>query len=111
MSVLLQRLPESLAPDVHAVFVLDQAGQHGSRQLCVPENVTLVPLPPYAPEPNPVERVWLHRRERFLSYRLLNNNDAIADACCQAWNQITPERLHPSPSSLDQKSHFIGSVV
>ncbi|TPG39908.1 hypothetical protein EAH89_29005 [Roseomonas nepalensis] len=79
--------------DVHAVLVLDQAGWHGSRQLRVPDNVTLVPLPPYAPELNPVERVWLHLRERFLSHRLLNSNAAIVDACCQAWNALTPERL------------------
>ncbi|MFC7739372.1 transposase [Roseomonas sp. GCM10028921] len=65
----------------------DQAGWHGSRQLRVPENVTLIPLPPYAPELNPVERVWLHLRERFLSHHLLNSNGAIVDACCHAWNQ------------------------
>jgi hypothetical protein len=84
MGVFLQRFSESLAPDVRAVLVLDQAGWHGSRQLRVPENSTLVPLPPYAPELNPAERVWLHLRERFLSHRLLNSNDAIVDACCQA---------------------------
>ena len=56
-----------------------------------PGNVTLVPLPPYAPELNPVERVWLYLRERFLSHRLLD--DAIVDACCAAWNRLTPKRL------------------
>jgi transposase len=27
--------------------------------------------PPYSPELNPVERVWLYLKERFLSLRLL----------------------------------------
>ena len=58
-----------------------------------PENVTLVPSPPYAPQLNPVERVWLHLRERHLSHRLFDGYDAIVDACCAAWNQLTPERL------------------
>jgi hypothetical protein len=93
MNLFLGRFADSLAPDVHAVLVLDQAGWHGSRQLRVPNNVTLVPLPPYAPELNPVERIWLHLRERFLSHRLFDSNDAIVDACCQAWNALTPERL------------------
>ncbi|WP_338325564.1 transposase [Muricoccus nepalensis] len=44
-----------------------QAGWHGSRQLRVLTNVTLVPLPPYAPELNFIERVWLLLREQFLS--------------------------------------------
>ena len=93
MDLFLERFSATLAPDVHAVLVLDQAGWHGSRHLSVPGNVTLVPLPPYAPELNPVERVWLHLRERFLSHRLINSNAAIVDACCQAWNALTPERL------------------
>ena len=42
---------------------------------------------------NPVERVWLFLRERFLSHRLLEGYDAIVDACCQAWNALTPERI------------------
>jgi transposase len=75
------------------VLVLDQAGWHGSRSLVVPPNVGLVPLPPYAPELNPVERVWLFLRERFLSHRLLDGHDAILDACCEAWNALTSERL------------------
>ena len=53
----------------------------------VPDNVTLVPLPPYSPELNPVERVWLRLKERFLSHRLLADYDAIADAACNAWNR------------------------
>ncbi|WP_336487698.1 transposase [Methylobacterium nigriterrae] len=57
------------------------------------DTVTLVPLPPDSPELNPVERVWLYLRERFLSHRVLDGYDAIATACCQAWSALTPERL------------------
>ena len=56
-----------------------------------PHNITLVPLPPYSPELNPVERVWLHLKERFLSHRLLADYDAIADAACIAWNRLCAE--------------------
>jgi transposase len=59
----------------------------------VPGNVSLVPLPPYAPELTSMERVWLFLRERFLSHRLLERWEAIVDACCEAWNALTPERL------------------
>jgi hypothetical protein len=33
------------------------------------DNITVVPLPPYSPELNPVERIWLSLRERFLSLK------------------------------------------
>ena len=61
------------------------------RQLRVPPNVTLVPLPPYAPELNPIERVWLYLRERHLSHRLFADHDAVVDACCRAWNALIAE--------------------
>lgn len=93
MSVFLEHFAKGLASDEHAVMVLDQAGWHGARSLRIPDNVSLVPLPPYAPELNPVERVWLYLRERFLSHRLLGGYDAIVDACCSAWNRLTSERL------------------
>jgi uncharacterized NAD(P)/FAD-binding protein YdhS len=32
-------------------------------------------------------------RERHLSHRLLDDYDAIVDACCHAWNQLTPQRI------------------
>ena len=62
----------------------------------MPENITLVPLPAYAPELilrqlNPVERVWLFLKERFLSHRLLADYDAVADAASRAWMRLTTE--------------------
>ena len=93
MQVFLDRFAATPDADEHAVMLLDQAGWHGARALVVPGNVTLVPLPPYAPQLNPGERVWLYLRERHLSHRLLAGYDAIVDACCAAWNQLTAERL------------------
>ena len=93
MQAFLDRFAAALAEDAHPALVLDQAGWHGARALAVPPNVTLVPLPPYAPELNPVERVWLFLRERFLSHRVLDGYDAIVEACCEAWNALTPHRL------------------
>ncbi len=72
-------------------MILDRAGWHGSKALAVPANITLIPLPSYSPELNPVERVWLYLKERFLSHRLLVDYDAIADATCVAWNRLVAE--------------------
>ncbi len=91
MNRFLADLGASRGGDAHLVLVLDQAGWHASRSLAVPDNITLVPLPPYSPELNPVERVWLYLRERFLSLRLLDDYDAVLDACCAAWNNLTAE--------------------
>ena len=91
MDIFLARFSQTLPAGVHAVLVLDQAGWHGKAALNVPENITLLPLPPYAPELNPVERVWLYLRERFLSFRLYQDEEAIVDALCTAWNTLCDE--------------------
>ena len=95
MTVFLERFAQQLEPGVHAALVLDRAGWHVARRLAVPANVTLVPLPAYPPELNPVERVWLYLRERFLSLRVFADYRAIVDACCEAWNRLVadPGRL------------------
>jgi hypothetical protein len=88
MQAFLDRFSGTIADNEHAVMVLDQAGWHGAKALAVPANITLVPLPAYSPELNPVERVWLYLKERFLSHRLLADYEAIADAACNAWNRL-----------------------
>ena len=69
MTRFLAELSAQIAPDAHAVLVLDQAGWHGARALVVPDNITLVPLPPYSPELNPEERLWLYLRKRYITHR------------------------------------------
>ena len=93
MNVFLEHFAATLAEDEHAALALDGAGWHTSNDLRVPDIVTLVPLPPYSPELNPVERVWLYLRERHLSHRILDDCDAIVDALCSAWKALTRERL------------------
>ena len=55
--------------------------------------MSLILLPSYSPELNPVERVWLFLRERYLSHRLLDSYDDIVDALCLGWNKIDPARM------------------
>jgi transposase len=95
MDLFLAEFGRSLPGGTHAVLVLDGAGWHGAKALKVPANVTLVPLPPYSPQLNPVERVWLYLRERFLSLRVFRDYRAIVDACCAAWSRLLaePDRL------------------
>ena len=57
MQAFLDRFSAALAPDEHAAMAVDGAGWHVAHALRIPDNVTLVLLPPYSPELNPVERV------------------------------------------------------
>jgi transposase len=91
MQVFLNRFAATIGAGEHVVMVLDRAGWHGARALRVPSNITLVPLPSYSPELNPVERVWLYLKERFLSHRIHADYDAIVEAASLAWNSLCAE--------------------
>lgn len=63
MSLHLAEISKCVAASAHAILVLDGAGWHqAGGRLVVPENITLMPLPPYAPELNPVENIWVSIR-------------------------------------------------
>ena len=95
MAIHLAEISHHVIEGAHAVLVLDQAGWHTSRKLQVPQNISLLSLPPYAPELNPIENVWAYLRANFLSHRVWNSYNAIVDACCLAWNKLMnmPQRL------------------
>jgi hypothetical protein len=38
-----------------------------------------------------VERVWLYLREHYLSQRVLEDDKAMLDAICRAWNKFPDE--------------------
>jgi DDE superfamily endonuclease len=91
MTLLLEELAEQVPADTHAAVLVDNAGWHIAAEVQTPPNITLVHLPPYSPELNAIERVWLFLRDRYLSGRLFASTRAIVDACCDAWNRLLAE--------------------
>lgn len=67
---------------------LDGAGWHSSSKIVVPDNIVLLPLPPYAPELNSTENIWEYLRDNLLSNTVWETYEAIVDACCNAWNAL-----------------------
>lgn len=99
----LKEISSQVALDAHAVLLLDGAGWHQpGERLPVPDNITLLPLPAYAPELNPIENIWEFPRGNFLSHRIWDSYAAIVKACRDAWNRLMqmPERI----ASLTQRS-------
>ena len=91
----LAEISRSVSVGAIALLVLDGAGWHSSPRLAVPDNIVLLPLPPYAPELNPMENIWEFLRANFLSHRVWNNYPEILHACRHAWNTLIqmPERI------------------
>lgn len=88
MALHLKAISERVAPGHHAALLVDQAGWHVSAQLAVPDNITIVALPPKCPELNPQENVWQFLRDNWLSNRVFTSYDNLVDHCCAAWNKL-----------------------
>jgi hypothetical protein len=79
-------------PDSLNLLVLDGAPAHVAQALVVPENVILLRLPPYSPELNPVERIWLDLR-KLLGATLPASLGALADAAGTILRDYTADTL------------------
>ena len=106
MNAHLAEISTQVAVGAHAVLVLDGAGWHQSGgRLQLPGNISLLPLPPYCPELNPIENVWEFLRGNQLSNRIYDTYEAILDACCDAWNAFIadPDRIRSVTRSEERR--------
>jgi len=62
--------------DEFIVMVLDGASSHKSKELKIPDNVSLIPLPPYSPELNPAEQIWNILRGDHFANTVFDSLDA-----------------------------------
>ncbi len=93
-----------LAREFDGYFVLmlmDQASWHVSKELKVPENFRLIPLPPYSPELNPVEHIWDDIREKGFHNQAFQSLDEVEDQLC---NQLIA--LEKEPKRLRSLTSF-----
>ena len=87
MRIFLDEVP-ARHPDRHIVMVMDGAGWHRSDKLKAPANLSLLKLPPYAPELNPIEHVWDELREKFFHNRVFKSLDALEDQLSMALKHL-----------------------
>jgi hypothetical protein len=96
MNLHLAEISTQIAAGAHAILVCDGAGWHQrGRNLIVPGNISLLPLPPYSPELNPMENVWDYLRQNQLVSLVWRTYNQIVTACAAAWNWLVeqPERI------------------
>lgn len=91
MQIHLDQISQHVQDGFHAIVLMDRAGWHITEALNIPENITLMPLPPYSPELNPMEQLWQQLRKIKLSNTVFKDYETIVDACCEAWNCFCDE--------------------
>ena len=59
------------------VMIVDGASSHRGKDLIIPENIRLLPLPAYSPELNPQEHLWDEIREKEFPNRVFDSLDGV----------------------------------
>ena len=68
----------------HILLVLDGAPNHQCGILAIPDNISLLFLPPYSPELNPKENLWDEIREKIFKNFALKSMNAVRAKLQQA---------------------------
>ena len=88
MNVYLNELSKAYQ-DKTLMIIMDQAGWHKSKTLIVPENIHIEYLPPYSPELNPVEKLWLWLRRHVCRNRLFKSEEELIEALTTMVNRVS----------------------
>ncbi|NRA59789.1 MAG: transposase [Psychrobium sp.] len=75
-------------PERHAIVIMDGASWHNEDISADFPNVSMIKLPPYSPELNPIEQVWSWMRQHHLANRSFKGYDDIVSSICEAWNSF-----------------------
>jgi transposase len=86
-------------PEDFILMVLDGAGWHRASTLVIPENMRLLPLPPYSPQLNPMEHLWDEVREKWFLNEVFDALDGVED------------RLEESLADLEQNKGLVASIT
>jgi transposase len=79
-------------PHEFKIVVLDNGAFHKAKSLKIPLNIGLIFLPPYSPELNPAEKVWLTLKRNFTN-RLFSNLEQLSLFISNALSHIKPDNI------------------
>jgi transposase len=93
MNIHLKMLSANLNENVHAVLILDKAGWLRAKDLNIPRNISLFHLPPYSPELNPIERLWLWLKNKYLSNKIFKDVEELLNSGRNAWQLLNEDLI------------------
>jgi hypothetical protein len=100
MNLFLQEVAEDFK-EYFVIMLIDRAFWHTSLRLQIPENIRLLPQPPYSPELNPAEHIWEYLRERATPNTAFKSLDQLQDALC-----MHLRGLEAAPDTLRSMTDF-----
>lgn len=88
MQIFLNRLHDEFRDDI-LVVVCDGAAWHKSSKLEVPENMTILHIPPYTPEMNPIEQIWRELRTQGFRNEVFATLEKVVNRLCETIRHLS----------------------
>ncbi len=80
----LRLISEATPRGYHSAVLMDRASWHQSYLADEFSNLTIIHIPPYSPDLNPVEQVWTWLRDNELANRCFTHYEDIKDKLCSS---------------------------
>ena len=104
MNDFMQRLVDKY-PEDRIVLVCDNAWWHKSQYIKIPDRMTLVFIPPYTPEMNPIEQIWREIRT-LLGNTFFRSIDELIIQLRTEIENLSPETIR----SITQRDWIMKSI-
>ena len=92
MQVFLNQLQSALSDDI-IVLVCDGAAWHKSGILRIPEQITILHIPPYTPEMNPIEQIWHELRTKGFRNEVFSTLEKVVDRLCETISHLSNDTV------------------
>lgn len=104
MKTFLSELSKNYSDDV-IILVCDGAAWHKANSLVIPKNISLLFIPPYTPEMNPIEQIWKEIRKRGFCNEVFATLEKVVDRLCRTICSLT----HDAVKSITHREWIVSS--
>ena len=87
MNVFLAELAK-VYPNDRIMWICDGAMWHKANSLIIPEQISLIFIPPYTPEMNPIEQIWKEIRKRGFRNEVFQTLEKVVDRLCEVIQKL-----------------------
>lgn len=74
------------------IVIIDNASFHSTKNVIIPENIILLPIPPYCPELNPAEKVWQWMKDK-IAMKIYDNLEVLEVKIEQLLKQLENQKI------------------
>ncbi len=74
------------------ILIIDNAVFHSTKDVKLPENIILIPIPPYCPELNPAEQMWLFFKSK-IAMKIYKSLDQLEQKIVNIINDTDKQRV------------------